>query len=168
MQRQMLRMILHSARRHPQLPNHNPQVYANNGKHHNTITATTNRPKDSKRCKRRRQRHLLMTCSPRPIDEDITERFEPWGEWIQRCTHDVEAIMRTLKLEVWIVMQRRRKWRWASKLANTTQYDPTLDPRLAACRRPGRPKTRWADDIRIPKYRQQCTTQQNYRQQVRR
>ena len=64
--------------------------------------------------------------------------------------------MKRLKLDDWITTQRRRKWRWAGKLALTSRsdwtamavrWDPTLDPRLNARRRPGRPKTRWMDDI---------------------
>jgi hypothetical protein len=64
--------------------------------------------------------------------------------------------MRKLKLDDWITIQRRRKWRWAGKVAHTSRedwmamairWDPILDPKLKATRRPGRPKTRWTDDI---------------------
>ena len=64
--------------------------------------------------------------------------------------------MRKLKLDDWIATQRRRKWRWVQKLAKTedfdwmvmtTRWDPTIDDKLNARRRPGRPKTRWMDDI---------------------
>ena len=64
--------------------------------------------------------------------------------------------MRKLKLDDWVAMQRRRKWRWVQKLANTahsdwmimvTRWDPTIDDNLNTRRRLGRPKTRWMDTI---------------------
>ena len=78
------------------------------------------------------------------------------GEWIRRCTYEVEDRMRKLKLDDWVTTQRRRKWRWVQKLANTaegdwmimaTAWDPTIDDKLSTRRRPGRPKTRWMDNI---------------------
>ena len=53
-------------------------------------------------------------------------------------------------------MQKRRKWRWAGKLARcddadwmlmAIRWDPILDPDYNARRKTGRPKTRWTDDI---------------------
>ena len=64
--------------------------------------------------------------------------------------------MKKLKLDDWVTQQRRRKWRWAHKLATseefnwataTLHWDPTLNSKLTPHRRTGRPKTRWADDI---------------------
>ena len=89
-------------------------------------------------------------------DGDATADLEPWVEWIKRCTHDVETRMRKLNLDDWIATQRRRKWRWVGKLAKTVdtdwmvmamRWDPTIDSKLNARRRPGRPKTRWMDDV---------------------
>jgi hypothetical protein len=89
-------------------------------------------------------------------DNDEASDLEPWVDWIRRCTHDAEARMKKLQLDDWVTMQRRRKWRWAHKMATTTQdtwttialqWDPTLDRQLDARRRTGRPKTRWTDDI---------------------
>ena len=82
--------------------------------------------------------------------------MEPWSEWIKRCTHDAEQKMKNLKLEDWISIQGKRKWKWAQRLALTEafdwttevlKWDPTIDTRLHAQRRSGRPKTRWTDDI---------------------
>jgi hypothetical protein len=87
--------------------------------------------------------------------QDATD-VEPWEDWIRRCTHDVEARMKKLKLDDWTVMQRARKWRWARKaalapisdwIAMAMRWDPTIDVKLHARRRRGRPKTRWTDDI---------------------
>jgi hypothetical protein len=64
--------------------------------------------------------------------------------------------MRKLKLDDWTTMQRRRKWRWAHKvamaprcdwMAMAIRWDPTCDPKLNARRQQGRPKRRWIDDI---------------------
>ena len=64
--------------------------------------------------------------------------------------------MKKLKLEDWITIQRRRKWKWAQRLASkdysdwtvcALNWDPTREPSLDARRRKGRPKTRWTDDI---------------------
>ena len=71
-------------------------------------------------------------------------------------THEVEKQVAELGLEDWISIQRRYKWRWAQKVATDTHgkwtakvltWDPTLDVRCTAKRRPGRPQTRWTDDI---------------------
>jgi len=88
-------------------------------------------------------------------DDDLDE-LEPWSDWIKRCTYDVEQRMCRLRLDDWKVMLRRRRWRWARKIAEmpdedwtvmTTRWDPTMDIHMNARRRQGRPKTRWSDDI---------------------
>ena len=89
-------------------------------------------------------------------DLDEAANLEPWVDWIRRCTHEAEACMTKLRIDDWITLQRRRKMKWAQKLTNdahdtwTTaaiRWDPTLDAHMNAKRRPGRPKTRWMDDI---------------------
>ena len=52
-------------------------------------------------------------------DDDAMDDLEPWVDWIKRCTHDVEARLKKLKLDDWTTMQKRRKWRWAGKLYST-------------------------------------------------
>ena len=68
----------------------------------------------------------------------------------------MENRMALLGLDDWATLQRRRKWRWARKVATSDnlewtrvaiQWEPTLNPRLDARRRSGRPRTRWTDDI---------------------
>jgi hypothetical protein len=90
------------------------------------------------------------------VDNDNASDSEPWVDWIRRCTHEVEERMWKLKLDDWITIQRRRKWRWAGNVAQTSRedwtamairWDPTIDPKLKARRQPGRPKTRWTNDI---------------------
>jgi len=82
--------------------------------------------------------------------------FEPWIDWLRRCTHNAEQKMRSLGMEDWVSTQRRRKWRWAQRVATDTfdkwtlkaaLWDPTLDATHNPRRRPGRPVTRWVDDI---------------------
>ena len=76
--------------------------------------------------------------------------------------------MKKLNLDDWITLQRRRKWRWVARLANTEaeawttqalRWDPTLDAQYNARCRQGRPKTRWTDDIyHYIKHTQEPTT----------
>ena len=82
--------------------------------------------------------------------DDADADLEPWVDWIKRCTHDVEQRMKELKLDDWVTMQRRRKWKWGQKPAlfdnfdwttAVLRWDPTLVPQLHSRRRPGRPKT---------------------------
>jgi len=93
---------------------------------------------------------------PLQIPTDATEVLEPWVEWIRRSTHDAEQQMITLGIEDWVTIQRRRKWRWASRVALATddkwitkaiEWDPLLDSRQNPRRRQGRPQKRWTDDI---------------------
>ena len=89
-------------------------------------------------------------------DDHDEEEMEPWVDFIRRCTHEIEARTTKLKLDDWVTIARRRKWKWAQKLATNTKdtwttmalsWDPTVDIQLNARRRTGRPKTRWWDDI---------------------
>jgi len=158
-QRQMLRMILHAPRRRnatqdhqrhtnesapqPSTGPHQPPTDATDSSSDendvNSTTSTTQRDDQQMN-----------------VDEDTMD-LEPWTDWIRRCTHDVEMRMKTLKLDDWVVLQRRRKWRCARKVMMTAEtdwmlmtmrWDPTLDHLLNSRRRQGRPKTRWCDDIR--------------------
>ena len=90
-----------------------------------------------------------------PRDDDDTD-LEPWSDWIRRCTHDVEQQISNIGIEDWVTQQRRRKWRWAQRVANNTSnkwtiraltWDPTTIARFNARRRQARPRTRWTDDI---------------------
>jgi hypothetical protein len=152
-QRQMLRMIIHAPRRRHVIE---PQTTQPETTQCNTTTS---------------MKSTITVCSSSDsaVDSTTPERqpstptdniddteLEPWADWIKRSTHEVEERMKRLKLDDWVSIQRQRKWKWAEKLALckdptwTTialQWDPTVDPRLKARRRPGRPKTRWADDI---------------------
>ena len=51
--------------------------------------------------------------------ENCTENLEPWVDWIRRSTHEAERRMKELKLEDWVSLHRRRKWRWARKVATS-------------------------------------------------
>ena len=59
------------------------------------------------------------------IDDDKHEQhnnddndLEPWSDWIQRATHEAEERINKVGIEDWIVQLRRRKWRWAQRVAN--------------------------------------------------
>ena len=85
------------------------------------------------------------------------ETLEPWHEWIQRSTREAEERMRKLKMKDWVHLQRQRKWAWAKKIATIGEdswilkplkWDPSPQMNLSENRNVGRPKMRWADDIR--------------------
>ena len=90
--------------------------------------------------------------------EEPEPTLEPWVDWIRRSTHEAEEKLKKLKLEDWVTLHRRRKWRWAQKVATNTEdswnmlaltWDPGHHMRATAYqRRVGRPNARWADDIR--------------------
>ena len=92
------------------------------------------------------------------VIEESAENLEPWVDWIKRSTYEAERRMKELKLEDWVSLHRRRKWKWArrvaiSELPNWGRRALTWEPghRIPSSRysrRVGRPKLRWADDIR--------------------
>ena len=158
-QRQMLRMILHAPRRR-----NTPQNQQHDSNNATPLTTTPRQHTGLDTTDSDNDHDVSSTASTPPRvhahetegDDEATE-LEPWTDWIQRCTHDVETRMKRLKLDDWITLQRRRKWRWARKVAMTEennwmvlalQWDPTLDNQLSSGRRQGRPKTRWLDDIK--------------------
>ena len=92
---------------------------------------------------------------PQSIDDNDDDE-EPWVDWIRRCTHEAESQLKSMGVDDWVADQRRRKWRWAAKTATDTVpkwnvkallWKPELDSRYNARRRPGRPMTRWTDDL---------------------
>jgi hypothetical protein len=167
-QRQMLRMILHAPRRildhdditQPTEPPNTQQTPPQPG------STTTNPDQHTRDTDVGNDDHdddddVNSTCSRTPVlpqhEDDDNTNLEPWIDWIRRCTHEIEERMNKLNLDDWVTTQRRRKWKWAMKLANDTtdslttvvlRWDPTLDTQLESRRRPGRPKARWSDDIR--------------------
>jgi hypothetical protein len=95
-------------------------------------------------------------------DVNTDESLEPWQEWIRRSTHEVEHRMGRLKMEDWVTLRKRRKWRWAHKIATTIhetwgplvlKWDPSPHLGVFRNRNTGRPKLRWADDIKQYVYR---------------
>ena len=65
--------------------------------------------------------------------------------------------MNEYDVDYWTTIYRRKKWEWARKVvfmeapewpAQILNWAPQLDLRTPARRRPGRPKTRWVDDIK--------------------
>ena len=87
--------------------------------------------------------------------EESGEELEPWHEWIQRTTHEIELEMGRLSVEDWVGAQRRRQFRWAGHLFR--RYDQRwssliLDfvPEDGKGRVQARPRKRW--DERLVKY----------------
>ena len=176
-QRQMLRMILGSPRRHHG-PTHiepNSSNNTNNDSTSPTTDSTTRQPQQTQLAADTYNNTDADSTGPDSDDDDVTseppdipapnenpqseddDMIEAWVDWIRRCTHDVEQRLANLHIPDWISIQRSRKWTWASRIANDTRnkwslkallWDPTLDPRYSARRRQARPRRRWSDDIR--------------------
>ena len=85
-------------------------------------------------------------------DQPNDSNLEPWAEFVKRVTHNMEAMMTRYHLEDWIVNHRRRKWRFAGRVARCTDSRwsnrlLTWIPFLAAGRGIGHPSARWDDCI---------------------
>ena len=79
-----------------------------------------------------------------------THSIEDYVEWIQAATEKTDNLMKQFKVQDWIEEQRRRKWKWAEKVASRsderwTQEIAKWNPDEIKIR--GRPKTRWSDEI---------------------
>ena len=76
------------------------------------------------------------------------DHFDNYVEWITAETSRAVKIMHDNNMECWTVLQRRKMWNWAEKLASTEGErwnHAVLTWRLHEPRPPGRPKHRWHD-----------------------
>ena len=135
-QRQMLRMIVHCPRRHDTTTRNNTEPTAQDNttttnadnSHYvptNTQPVTTdndNTTSDSDSDPVDVDSNPAEQNDPPTTTTDDGETTETWLEWMRRCTHEAEDQMKTLGIEDWITEHRRRKWRWAQKVA-TEQLD---------------------------------------------
>jgi len=108
-------------------------------------TMTRDRERRLQVAHRRMLRYVCQTR--RKILED--GQVETWVEWVQRATDLAEKAMRDSGGEAWVVVQRRKKWRWAGRVARlsdqrwtheTLYWEPARRNRSV-----GRPRLRWAD-----------------------
>ena len=160
-QRQMLRMIMSSPRRRRPYEHNNtnnttdiptqPNTPSQSEQHplHNNIN--DNEHTDSNESD-------VDSTTPEiqiPLDNEA-EDLEPWSDYIRRCTHEAERLIKDLSIDDWVSQHRRRKWRWAAKVATDTRdkwnlkaatWEPSLDRGYRARRRQARPQKRWSDDI---------------------
>ena len=84
-----------------------------------------------------------------------TDFLEPWSDWISRVTREAEDRLQHCGISDWVTKYKRRKWTWCYRLATMDHtrwahvvagWQPDLFDAQRA-RQPGRPKTRWQDDI---------------------
>ena len=78
--------------------------------------------------------------------------IESWVEYMQRSAHMIEDMSIQHGMQDWVVESRRRKWRFAGKLARQTdkRWSALLihwKPTCGTGRHPGRPKIRWSDAL---------------------
>ena len=92
--------------------------------------------------------------------EDPRDELEPFVDWIQRVTHNIEERAKNLNMRSWVEEARLRKWRWTRNLyteksseqwsTRALHWNPQIHydrPKPAARRRPTRPNLRWLDDV---------------------
>ena len=98
-----------------------------------------------------RRRMLRYVCRIHR-KRDQQGALESWIVFLQRVATQTGKIAEKYGLDDWIVAYRRRKWRFAGRTARQT--DQRWSTRLLSWipvhgygRLPGRPLTRWADDI---------------------
>ena len=101
------------------------------------------------------------TSTHATLEKDLKEDdcLESWVHWLQRTARDIDTKLSDLKIDYWDVLLRRRRWKWAGRVARMERdrwpiiaslWDPSsmvYRARAAATRAAGRPKTRWEDDI---------------------
>ena len=78
--------------------------------------------------------------------------LEPWSEWLKRTTEQVEALNSKLKIDDWVVTQRRHKFTWTGHLLRRFDGRWTTklfhwDPSSNGWRRQERPNKRWVDAL---------------------
>ena len=81
---------------------------------------------------------------------------EEWPEYMQRTTHYMEHVSSELGHESWDALQRRRKFRFAGRVARSTDgrwarrllhWTPWFRLPASFGRRVGRPVSRWIHDL---------------------
>jgi hypothetical protein len=89
-------------------------------------------------------------------DSSETDHLEPWPDFLKRTAKWTEEQLEKADIEEWSVQWRRRKWKWALRLANTahdkwsvaaTKWQPLVHSKYLCGRRQARPKRRWEQDF---------------------
>ena len=105
----------------------------------------------------REQEQRLTTVQRRMLRAMFARHFrrvslESWPNYISEVTHNAEEIYQQHGGEAWVLMHRKRKWRFAARLASI--QDGRWSCRLlswrpvhARGRSVGRPCRRWSDDF---------------------
>ena len=110
--------------------------------------ALTEQMRNDVRTQQRKMLRCIARChksfpkSPYSVEEYV--------EWIQAATRKTDKLMTQFNVQDWVEEQRRRKWKWAKKVAcrsdeRWTHEIAKWDPEEVKIR--GRPKTRWSDEI---------------------
>jgi hypothetical protein len=112
--------------------------------------ALTQKMRDTLRTQQRKMLRCIAKChksfprSPHTVEEYV--------DWIKKATEKTNRLTTQFNVRDWVDEQRRRKWKWAGKVANRRDERWTheilkWDPPNVKVR--GRPKTRWADEINL-------------------
>ena len=101
----------------------------------------------------RRMLRMILGHGRRKLGPDDDE-LEPWVDWLKRTTREAEKKLKEIGVETWTVTYRRRKWKWASHVANMSAGRPAYATAAWNAeftsekgRQVGHPSTRWSDSI---------------------
>ena len=95
------------------------------------------------------------------VDEGEQD-LEPWKDWLQRTTADVEMAMQKLNMDDWVTIARQRQCSWACTVvhhaaerwtARILHWQPE-----EGYRRVGHPRQRWLDPIKRFAQNWSCAT----------
>ena len=83
---------------------------------------------------------------------DSDDQLEGWVDFVRRTAHRVDTISQTHCMQDWIISYRRRKWRFAGKIARCqdkrwSHLIVSWLPNSGLGRGRGAPKTRWSDQL---------------------
>ena len=97
----------------------------------------------------------FMNDTAEEIDTAEIEE-EDWVEYIKRSTDEAMERMKTAKIQCWIKVHRRMKWRLAMRIAPSLEerwvvkaagWNPEFSMQYKTYRAMGRPRKRWEDEI---------------------
>ena len=92
--------------------------------------------------------------SSQEIEPEVDhEELEPWHEWAQRVTRQIESVMGKVGVTSWVETQRRKFFRWAGHVARYTDDRWTIQimnwtPTTGRGRAKSHPFKRWSDELK--------------------
>ena len=86
------------------------------------------------------------------------DSLEPWSDFLKRTARVVESQLEKVSMEDWITTWRRRQWRWAGKVVQSSEHkwtsaalawQPPYDCSGCGVRAQARPRKRWGEEFQV-------------------